>query len=319
MKFGFGLPTRGPAATPEAILALAERADVLGLDYVYASDHLVVPRDITSRYPYSESGEFAGAATGNYLELLTVLAFVAARTSRIRLLTSVLVLPHRSPVLTAKMLATIDYLSGGRLTVGCGVGWMREEFEAIGAPPFEERGAVGDEYIQAFRELWSREDPAFHGTYSAFSNVTFSPKPVQRPGPPLWVGGESPPALRRAGRLGDGWYPIGNNPNYPLLTVDQYRAAVARVRRYAQEAGRDPASLTLAYNAQRYNDRGTDLLPDGSRQAFTGEPGQIAEDIRAFGREGVEHLIFRLQGEALPEMLESVARFATEVRPLIQP
>lgn len=317
MKFGFGLPTRGPAATPETIVALAERADALGFDYVYASDHIVIPHDIASRYPYTESGEFAGSATANYLELLTVLAFAAARTSRVRLLTSVLVLPHRNPVLTAKMLATLDYLSGGRLTVGCGVGWMREEFEAIGAPPFDERGAVGDEYIQAFRELWSREDPAFQGKYSAFSNVTFSPKPVQRPGPPLWVGGESPPALRRAARLGDGWYPIGNNPNYPLLTVDQYRTAVARVRRYAQEAGRDPASLTLAYNAQRYNDRATDLLPDGSRQAFTGEPRQIAEDIRAFGREGVEHLIFRLQGEALPEMLESVERFAGEVRPLV--
>jgi probable F420-dependent oxidoreductase len=317
MKFGFGLPTRGPAATPGAIVALAERADALDFDYVYASDHIVIPRDIASRYPYSESGEFAGAATGSYVEQLTVLSFAAARTSRVRLLTSVMVLPHRSPVLAAKVLASIDYLSGGRLTVGCGVGWMREEFEAIGAPPFEERGAVGDEYIRAFRELWSSENPVFHGKYCDFSNVTFSPKPVQRPGPPIWVGGESPAALRRAGRLGDGWYPIANNPNYPLLTVEQYRAAVARVRRHAEVAGRDPGTLTLAYNAQRYDDRTAARLPDGSRQTFTGDPEQVAEDIRAFGREGVEHLIFRVQGDRLSEMVESLDRFVSKVRPLV--
>ena len=317
MKYGFGLPTRGPLATAENIVALAERADALGFDYVYASDHIVIPRDIESRYPYSATGEFVGASSGNYLELLTVLAFVAARTSRVRLLTSVMVLPHRSPVLTAKMLATIDYLSGGRLTVGCGVGWMREEFEAIGAPPHAERGTVGDEYLRAFRELWTSENPTFHGKYCDFSNLIFSPKPVQKPHPPLWVGGESPPALRRAGRLGDGWYPIANNPQYPLLTPDRYRAAVSTLRHHAEEAGRDPASVTLAYNAQRYSDLGAERMPDGSRQAFTGEPPQLADDIRAFGREGVEHLIFRLQGESLSEASEALERFAQKVRPLV--
>jgi alkanesulfonate monooxygenase SsuD/methylene tetrahydromethanopterin reductase-like flavin-dependent oxidoreductase (luciferase family) len=113
-----------------------------------------------------------------------------------------MVLPHRPPVLTAKMLATIDVLSNERLIVGCGVGWMREEFEAIGAPPYEARGTVGDEYIQVFKELWTNDDPVFEGDHCRFSDLTFAPKPVQKPHPPIWTGGESPAALRRAGNPG---------------------------------------------------------------------------------------------------------------------
>lgn len=315
MRYGFGVPSRGPSATPDNMARIAERGEALGFDYVFATDHLVIPRNVASRYPYNEEGIFRSAGTGGeYLELLTVLAFVAARTSRVRLLTSVMVLPHRSAVLTAKILATIDVLSGGRVTVGCGVGWMREEFEAIGAPPFDERGSVGDEYLQAFRELWTKENPTFHGKYVDFSDVTFAPKPVQKSGPPLWVGGESGPALRRAARYGDGWYPIGNNPQFPLRTAQEYSAGLARLRRYAEEAGRDPSSLTLAFNVQAVGVP-VEHLPDGSRKAFTGNPEQVAEDIRAFGALGVEHLIFRFPGETVPEITEAMERFTKDVRP----
>ena len=149
------------------------------------------------------------------MEQLTTIAYLAGVTTSIKLLSSVMVLPHRSPVLTAKMLATIDVLSQGRLIVGCGVGWMEEEFEAIGAPPYAERGAVGNEYLRVFKELWTSDDPSFDGDYANFSNIAFAPKPVQQPHPPLWIGGESPPALRRAGQLGDAWYPICSNPSFP--------------------------------------------------------------------------------------------------------
>jgi alkanesulfonate monooxygenase SsuD/methylene tetrahydromethanopterin reductase-like flavin-dependent oxidoreductase (luciferase family) len=166
MKYGFGVPSRGAIATPESIIAIAERGEALGFDYAFATDHLVIPRNVSSRYPYNEDGVFRSAGVGGeYLELLTVLAFVAARTSRLRLLTSVMVLPHRGAVLTAKVLATLDVLSRGRVTVGCGVGWMQEEFEAIGAPDFDQRGAVGDEYLQAFRELWTAEGASFQGKF----------------------------------------------------------------------------------------------------------------------------------------------------------
>ena len=144
------------------------------------------------------------------------MAFVAGKTSRLRLVTSVTVVPHRPAVLQAKMLATIDVLSNGRLTFGIGAGWMKEEFQALGVPPFPERGAVTDEYLDAFRELWTKDDPRFEGRHVKFADILFEPKPVQKPHPPIWVGGESGPALRRTARIGDAWYPIGTNPQHRL-------------------------------------------------------------------------------------------------------
>ena len=161
MEFGFGIPTRGPLATPDSMAKLAKAGEEMGFEIASVSDHIVIPRSIASRYPYNESGEFAGGPAGECLEQLTTLSFLAGQTSSIKLLTSVMVLPHRSPVLTAKILASIDVLSQGRLIVGCGVGWMREEFEAIGAPDFDERGAVGDEYIRAFKKRWTSDNPRF--------------------------------------------------------------------------------------------------------------------------------------------------------------
>ena len=314
MEIGFGLPTRGPLSSPERLVTLAQRGEEMGFNLISVSDHVVIPRDIASRYPYSETGEFAGRDSGACLEQLTTLSFLAQATSSARLLTSVMVLPHRSPVLTAKMLATIDVLSAGRLNVGCGVGWMREEFEAIGAPPYEKRGAVGDEYIRAFKELWSSDDPSFEGAYCRFSNISFLPKPAQQPHPPIWVGGESPPALRRAGRLGDVWYPIGNNPRFPLATPSDYLESVTRLRRAAEEAGRDPSTIGLAYSASWLNDREAQQLPNGDRRLLTGSPAQVADDINAFGEIGVRHLMLNFQSDTLDETLARMDRFATAVR-----
>ena len=157
MEFGFAEPTRGALATPSVLSTIARRGEEFGFGFIAISDHVVIPRNIESRYPYSETGEFAAAAAGECLDQLTMLSFLAGQTTSLKLVTSVMVLPHRSPVLTAKMLATIDVLSEGRLIVGCGVGWMREEFEALGAPSYDERGAVGDEYIRIFKELWTSD------------------------------------------------------------------------------------------------------------------------------------------------------------------
>ena len=248
MEFGFGVPSRGPLASLDNIVALAQKGEELGFDIITVSDHIVVPNDIDSIYPYSETGEFTSSQSGEYMEQLTTIAYLAGVTSEIKLLTSVMVLPHRSPVLTAKMLATIDVLSQGRLIVGCGVGWMEEEFEAIGAPPYADRGAVGNEYLQVFKELWTSDDPSFDGEYASFSNIAFAPKPIQQPHPPLWIGGESPPALRRAGQLGDAWYPICSNPQFPVGNLEQYADYQARVRRHAERAGRDSGDLDFAYS-----------------------------------------------------------------------
>jgi probable F420-dependent oxidoreductase len=315
MEFGFGVPTRGPLSSTESLMKLAQGGEQMGFGILSVSDHIVVPKTIDSTYPYNESGRFAGSDTGECLEQLTTLGFLAGITSSVRLLTSVMVLPHRNPVHTAKILATIDVLSNGRLNIGCGVGWMREEFEALGAPPFDERGAVGDEYLRAFKELWTSDTPTFDGKYCEFSNIAFAPKPMQKPHPPIWVGGESPPALRRAARLGDAWYPIGSNPRFPVGSVEQLKEYISRVQDYARQFGRDPSTLDFAYSANWYNDREAQST-GGQRRVFTGTPEQIAGDIKQFEEHGVRHLMLNFQADTLDETLSRMERFATKVMPL---
>jgi probable F420-dependent oxidoreductase len=303
-------------ATPQSLATLARTGEELGFAIISVSDHVIIPKAINSTYPYNESGTFTGSASGECLEQLSLLSFLVGVTSSAKLLTSVMVLPHRPPVLTAKMLATIDVLSSGRLIVGCGVGWMREEFEAIGAPSYDERGSVGDEYIRAFKELWTSDDPAFEGKYCRFANVTFAPKPVQKPHPPIWTGGESPAALRRAGRLANAWYPIGTNPRFPVGTPAQFAEYAARVKHHATEAGRDPSSLDFAYSASWYNDQQAQTLPDGQRRPLTGTPQQIADDIKRYEELGVRHMMVNLQGETQAQILERMRRFADRIMPL---
>ena len=194
---------------------------------------------------------------------------------------------------------------------------MKEEFEALGAPPYEMRGAVGNEYIRAFKELWTSDSPSFEGKYVRFSDVTFEPKPVQEPHPPIWIGGESPQALRRAANLGDGWYPLGTNPAYPVGTPDQLSASLDRLRRYAEDAGRDPGAIDLAYSAAWYDDPQARMTPPGERLYFSGTPEQVAGDIRAFERLGVRHLMLGFQRDTLEETLERMERFMSDVRPLV--
>ncbi len=317
MKYGFSVPTRGPLSAADSIVSLARHGEEMGFDFIGVSDHIIIPSDIRSRYPYSVSGEFAGADPGECLEQLTVVAFLASVTSRIGLLTSVMVLPHRNPVHTAKALASIDVLSGGRLIAGCGVGWMREEFEALGAPPFERRGAVSDEYLRAFKELWTSDDPSFLGDYVSFQGVRFVPKPLQKPHPPLWIGGESPAALRRSGRLGDAWYPIGNNPRYPMETLEQIGRGMEVVRRHAEEAGRGADAVSLSYSAGWYRDSGAERGADGGRRLLTGDADDVAGDISALAKAGVDHLSLGFLSDTLSGALEQLGRFSSVVRPRV--
>ena len=280
------------------------------------TDHIVIPRAFSSRYPYSESGEWPGGQAGSYLEPIALLGFLAGQTTTARLLVAVMVLPYRAPVFTAKTMATVDVLSGGRLTLGVGVGWLKEEFEAVGAPPFAERGRISDEYIRIFRELWANDSPAYDGDYASFSDVIFLPKPVQKPYPPIWIGGESGPALRRAGRLGDGWLPIGNNPKRPLQTAAQFRAAAAEVRQHAEEAGRDPADVDLIYMTGWRTTKEPEVLADGTRRILTGAPADIAEDIAWLRAEGVGDFILQFISPTREETLDHMVWFAEEVVPV---
>jgi probable F420-dependent oxidoreductase len=317
MNFGFSIPTRGPLATRESALALAERGEELGFAYLALSDHIVIPRNIASPYPYNPERKMVGAADGDCLEQLAVMAFLAAATRKIRLLTSVMVVPHRPPVFTAKALATIDVLSQGRVVVGVGAGWMDEEFQAVGAPPFAERGKVTDEYLRAFKVLWTQDDPRFEGRYARFADISFLPKPVQKPHPPLWIGGESPAARRRVVALGDAWYPIGANPQYPLDTVERYAQAIAGLREEAKRAQRDPDSIALSYWASWYKEGETLKLDDGQRRAFTGSDADVARDIAAFRALGVSGLLFNFARPTLAESLSAMERFVAQVVPLV--
>jgi probable F420-dependent oxidoreductase len=313
MQIGFSAPTAGPLASADNLTRLATGAEELGYDYATFSDHVVIPTDIEARYPYSDTGEFSTAGNGERNEQLIELAFVAARTSKLRLVTSVMVVPHRPAVLAAKQLATIDVLSGGRVTLGIGAGWMKEEFEALGAPDFAQRGKVTDEYIAAFRALWTKEHPSFAGDHVKFDNVTFAPKPVQKGGIPIWVGGESGPALRRTAKLGDAWYPIGSNPTFPLDSLARFRAAVERLRQLTGEAGRDPKSVGLVFRFPKYGSSLPDKAGDGERRLFSGTSADIAKDMKDLAAIGVSAIDLSFGGNTAAEMLAEMKRFQGEV------
>ena len=251
------------------------------------------------------------------MEQITLLSYIAGQTSKIRLVTSVLIVPHRNPLIAAKSLATLDVLSGGRLVVGVGVGWMREEFQALGLPPFEERGAVTDEYIRAFKVLWTEDDPSFDGKYISFDDISFLPKPVQKPHPPIWVGGESRPALRRTAELADGWYPLGSNPTFPMGTPEQLKAGLERLAQYAQRFGRDPSEIETIYRTHQFELKKGPAGPD--RLPFVGDAAQIAGDIRRYQDMGVTSMVwdFLRQTEDLDLMLGLMEDFATQVWPKV--
>jgi probable F420-dependent oxidoreductase len=287
MQIGFNLPISGPLLEPDTIVRIAQEGEALGYDYLTLTDHIVLPKLKVPGYPYSESGEFFGEGPERRHDQLTATAFVAARTSHIRLVLAVMVVPYRPAVLAAKMLSTIDVLSGGRLTVGIGTGWLEAEFDAVATTPYAARGAVTDEYIRAFKASWSESEPRFDGEWVKFERLEFAPKPVQKPHPPIWVGGESRPALRRASRLGDAWYPIGSNNRHLLDTLPRYRAGVARLRRFAEEAGRDPASIALTYRVKRYGDAVPPVASDGERRLFSGGVPEIIGDFHTLRDLGV--------------------------------
>jgi probable F420-dependent oxidoreductase len=221
-----------------------------------------------------------------------------------------MIAPYRNPVITAKMLATLDVLSQGRIIAGLGVGWMKEEFENLKAPPFEERGRVTDEYIRAFRELWTKDHPSFSGKYCSFSDLVFLPKPLQQPTIPIWIGGHSDRALRRAAQLGDGWHPIGGVPTIPL-EPDDLKRAVDTLAAYARAAGRDPREIHVALKGSLF-DREKQITP-GRRRRFIGSAEEIASDICSYDSAGANTLIFDVRRPNIAQTLDRMEWLAKDV------
>jgi probable F420-dependent oxidoreductase len=313
MRYGFYLPTRGPTATRNGILALAREGERLGLHSAMIADHVVLPVESESIYPYTVDGKHPSA--GDALETFSILGVVAGATEKLRLVTSVLVLPYRNPVLTAKMVASLDVLSNGRVTLGVGTGWLQEEFEALGSPPFSKRGAVTDEWLAIFKQLWQQSPASFDGRFYRYDRIRCEPFPVQKPHPPIWVGGHSPAAIRRTARYGDGWHPVGAVAASPL-PPQEMRAHLETLKRLTEAEGRDFAALTISYKAPLYDTAIPE--PDGGRRPFSGAPDDIAGDIRTFAAIGVHELIFDFRGQSIAESIERLQRFAAEVMPKVR-
>ena len=311
MDFGLHLPASSANVKAEELIRFAQQAEALGFYCLTVADHVIVPRDISVPYPYTVDGKYPG--TGYHLETLTTMSFLAGATKRIRFATSVMILPYRNPIVTAKMLASLDVLSGGRVIVGAGVGWMKEEFETIRTEPYEERGKVTDEYIAAYRELWSSDHPTFNGKYCSFSNIVFLPKPVQKPAIPIWIGGHSKQAIRRAARLGDGWHPIGGVPTIPLEPED-VKKDFAMLADYARQAGRDPRSIRVALKGSLFD---KEKKIDGRRRRFMGSADEIAGDIRDYRAAGVDTMIFDVRRPSINETLERMEWMAKDVFPKV--
>jgi len=240
MKFGMFLPSFGPMATGpgvvDTLLTITQKAEALGFDSLWVPDHVVLPTTIKSRYPYNYTGRFPIPSEASFLEPLSVLGYLAGVTQRVRLGTWVLVLPHRNPIVTAKMFATLDVLSRGRIILGAGIGWMEEEITLLGAP-FKKRGALSDEYLRVMKELWTNPDPQFEGQFCRFSGIKCEPKPVQQPFP-VWIGGHSARAMRRVVEFGAGWVAASRSFAAFQESCEALKAAAAR-------AGRDVKSIEV--------------------------------------------------------------------------
>ena len=313
VTFGVNLPGGVAATSPEDLRSLAQHAERCGFDSVWFADHIVIPRNVRSTYPYSVDGVSTFDPDLPLPEVLSTLTYLAGCTQRIRLGPNVLIVPYRHPIATAKHLTMLDVLSGGRLTLGMGVGWMEEEFEALGAPAYAERGAVTDEYLRLFKVLWTEEHPEFHGQYCHVSDIGFLPKPVQKPHPPIWVGGHTGPALRRAAKLGDAWLPLGTFPPV-VFRPEDLKPKIARLRELTRQAGRPEESVKVCLGAfARIEDSG-----DADRLPMKGHPGQIANDIQQYQSIGINDFILYLgRGGGTGTVAEAIERFAREVMPLV--
>jgi probable F420-dependent oxidoreductase len=288
MEVGLHVPQVGRHANVDNVTTFARCADDAGFDGLWVFDHVVLQKEQQSRYPYSADGNMGFPPTMDFLEPLTLLTYLAGVTKRARLGTSVLVLPMRQPVLHAKIMATIDFLSRGRFVLGAGVGWWEQEFEVLSVP-WERRGKRMDECLQLVRALWTEEWVNFDGEFYEAKDWTCNPKPVQAGGIPIWLGGESRGQLQRIGKYADGWLATSNS--LPRLLED-----FGVAREAAEQAGRDPLQLAIAIE-------GAGMLDADHQEQTAAHLGRLKEM-------GVKHAILgvhpRMMGEATP-LIESFA------------
>ena len=283
MRFGIALPNYGPLAEPATLVRLARRAEALRVDSVWVSDHLVAPVGVRSIYPYDRRPDAKPGDMGvieRFYEPLTTLAYLAGTTSRVRLGVSAYVVPYRNPVVTAKQVATLDSLSGGRLVLAVGSGWLEEEFDAL-AVPFAARGRRTEEYLAVCKALWAGGEARYEGRHYRLRPVRTGPLPAQRPHPPLWIAGNSRTAIERAARLGDGWHAIDLSPA-------ELRPMVDLLRERAAAHGRAPDAVTVTLRKG--------VLPGGAAgRPLYGDAAAIRRDLEAYRAAGLGYLVAGLR------------------------
>ena len=300
MQIGVHAPHLGRQLDAATIRAFARDCENLGVHSLWVSDHVCWPLTIHSRYPYTDDGSFPATTDMGWLDPLGTLTFLAGCTSRIRLGTTVLILPYRLPVATAKQLASLDVLSDGRLILGVGVGWMAEEAAVLGMP-WDHRGRRSDEQLQIFERLFGDPQPSFDGEFYSFPEVGFEPKPIQQP-VPVWVGGATPAAFRRTARFGHGFHAAFQ----PIEVVrDEWRAVGAA----CEAIGRDPAELTLSLRL--YLDPDARMEP---AKSVAGSPQQMRDRLAQLAEAGVGHVLLDPVAKGGVEgRLDAVRQFMTDV------
>ena len=301
MKLGICLPHYGRPIEPSRLVQLAARAEEVGLDSIWVTDHVILPRDIALIY------------RSDMLDPLAVLPWLAGVTERIALGTSVVVLPYRSPLPVAKLLASVDVLAGGRLIVGVAVGWVEGEFEALGVP-FRERGRRTDEAIELFRAVWTQEYPELKTASYNLAGLKASPMPLQKPRPPILVGGASEAAMRRAARLGDGWHASGMPPS----TFRAGALAVANHWKDAKREGEPQLSLRIPILIDGVHRPAVDSALLGTRHVLRGPLTSIVRELRQYQSAGCEHVALEVSYSTYPAILDTIDIIAEEIRPALQ-
>jgi probable F420-dependent oxidoreductase len=313
VKIGIHLGNNGASASASSIATLAARAEELGFDSLWVSDHVAIPTEIASTYPYGPPGSFSPELTQNFWEAFSVLAFVAGMTKRVELGSSVIVLPQRPPLLIAKQWATLDALSGGRTILGIGAGWMREEFDALGfGAYFDKRGVATDEAIKIFRDAWTTDGPIqANGEAYQFRPVLMWPKPARPRGLPIWIGGHGRRSIRRAAELGDGWQPL-------RISVEELNGHTAYLHQQLERYGRKPGDVTISLGVLAHPP-GTRAAGEAEQWELAGDPDVSAERLRAYQQAGVEHFLVNCpRGMSTSGMLEAYEYVARKVRPRLE-
>jgi probable F420-dependent oxidoreductase len=310
MEIGIALPNIGPMATRDAMFAIADAAERLRFDSLWVGDHITLPRNPKLPYPYSRGTPHYLQPDTAILDPLAVMAAVVSRTKRIKVGTSVLILPYRHPMVTAKLLATIDHLSGGRVILGAGVGWIPEEFAALGAD-FAARGKVTDEHLRYYREVWSKDDPKVIEEDFQLGGMGFQPKPVKRH-IPIWIGGNTTVAMRRAATLGDGIHFIDRLPQ-------ELKEDVALFKSVCKEIGRPLKHMTISVRSQvQITEK---PLSDAERaRPIAGDIRQVTADYRAFKKLGVQHLCLspRTATPSADDYIQGMERIAKRLVPALK-